>query len=53
MGASGHSANLNLNYVRSVIAQGCYLKRLEEGDLFGALLMAPLMIKFKIFSLFS
>jgi hypothetical protein len=54
MKSSNHSTNLNrLNRVRSIIAKARCLEQLEEGNLLGALLMARLMIKFKISSLVS
>ena len=54
MKSSNHSTNLNrLNRVRSIIAKARCLERLEEGNLLRALLMARLMIKFKISSLVS
>ena len=54
MKSSNHSTNLNrLNRVRSIIAKARCLERLEKGNLLGALLMARLMIKFKISSLVS
>ncbi|MBT3185701.1 MAG: hypothetical protein HOG63_10410 [Nitrospina sp.] len=42
---------INLNHVRSRLAKACCLQRLKEGNLLGALIMAQLMIKFKISSL--
>jgi len=51
MKSSNHYTNLNR--VRSTIAKARCLDRLEEGNLLGALLMARLMIKFKISSLVS
>ena len=54
MKSSNHSTNLNrLNRVMSIITKARCLERLEEGNLLGALLMARLMIKFKINSLVS
>lgn len=41
---------VRLNHVRSLITQGCCLKRLEEDNLLGALLMVGLMIRFRISS---
>ncbi|MBT3876225.1 MAG: hypothetical protein HOJ03_09335 [Nitrospina sp.] len=44
------SANqfVSLYRVRSMVAKACCLDRLKEGNLLGALIMAKLVIKFKI-----
>ena len=45
--------SINLNRVRSMMAKASCLEKLEEGNLLGALIMAHLMIKFKISSIVS
>jgi hypothetical protein len=43
---------VRINHVRFILAQACCLKRLEEDNLLGALLMVSLMIRIRVSSIF-
>jgi hypothetical protein len=46
-----HSSEIN--HVRAILTKACFLSRLKEGNLLGALAMAKLAIKFRVISMVS